>query len=151
MFNILSSYHPGNTSLSWFFLIVQSPLGGTYVVSVKVSIAVMKHRGQKQLGRKQLTWDAYPDSQSIEGHQGRNSKWAGTWRQELMQEPWRDAAYCLVPHDLLSLLSYRTQNQQPRDGTTHHGLGLSPLITNFKNALQLDLTEAFPQPRLLLL
>jgi hypothetical protein len=31
---------------------------------------------------------------------------------------------------LLSLFSCRTQNHQPRDGNTHHGLGPSPLITN---------------------
>ena len=41
-----------------------------------------------------------------------------------MQRPWRSAAYCLAPHGLLSLLSYRTQDHQPRDGTTHSGLGL---------------------------
>jgi hypothetical protein len=28
----------------------------------------------------------------------RNSSWAGTWGQELMQRPWRGAAYWLVPH-----------------------------------------------------
>jgi hypothetical protein len=44
----------------------------------------------------------------IEESQGRNSNMAGTWRQEPMQSPWKGAAYCLVPHDLLSLLSYRT-------------------------------------------
>jgi hypothetical protein len=32
----------------------------------------------------------------IKGHQGRNSKRAGTWRQELMQRPWMDAAYWLA-------------------------------------------------------
>ena len=54
--------------------------------------------------------------------------------------------YCLwlASPDLLSLLSYRTQDHQPRDGTTHHGW----LITNC-NALQLDLMESFPQLRLL--
>jgi hypothetical protein len=31
-----------------------------------------------------------------------------------MQRPWRDAAYWLAPHGLLSLLSYRTQDHQPR-------------------------------------
>jgi hypothetical protein len=30
----------------------------------------------------------------------------------------------------LSLLSYRTQDHQPRDSTTHHGLGTPPSITN---------------------
>jgi hypothetical protein len=48
---------------------------------------------------------------------------------------------------LLSLLSYRTQDNQPRDGPTHKGL--SSLITNWENALQLDLMEAFPQLKLL--
>jgi hypothetical protein len=35
-----------------------------------------------------------------------------------MQKPWRSAAYWLAPHDLLSLLSYRTPCHQPRDGST---------------------------------
>jgi hypothetical protein len=38
-----------------------------------------------------------------------------------MQRPWRGATYWLVPHGLLSLLSYRTQDHQPRGGTTHDG------------------------------
>jgi hypothetical protein len=32
----------------------------------------------------------------IEGSQDRNSNNAGTWRQELLQRPWRGAAYLLV-------------------------------------------------------
>ena len=39
----------------------------------------------------------------------------------------RGAAYCLAPRGLLSLLSYRTQNCQPRGNPTHNWLG-SPLI-----------------------
>ena len=62
-----------------------------------------------------------------------------------------DAAYWLVLHGLLNLLSYRTQDHQPRDGTTHNGLDPPPLITHRANALQLELMEAFPQLRLLLL
>jgi hypothetical protein len=51
-----------------------------------------------------------------------------------------------------SLLAYsscslKNQDYQPRDGPTHRGL--SPLITNWENALQLDLMEAFPQLKLL--
>ena len=60
-----------------------------------------------------------------------------------MQRPWRDAAYWLISHDLISLFSFKTQNHQPRNGHTHNGLGPPPLITNSKNALQLDLMEAF--------
>ena len=55
----------------------------------------------------------------------------------------------LASPGLLSLLSERTQDHQPRDGPTHNGLGPPPLITNWENALQLDLMEAFPQVRLL--
>lgn len=38
----------------------------------------------------------------------------------------KGASYWLVPHDLLSLLSQRTRDQQPRDGTTNEGLGPLP-------------------------
>ena len=50
-------------------------------------------------------------------------------KQELMQRPWRDVIYWLASPGLLSLLSYRTQDYQPRDGTTHKW-ALQPLITN---------------------
>jgi len=72
----------------------------------------------------------------------------GTWGHELMQRPWRRDAFWLASPGLLSLFSYKTQDHQPRDGTTHNGLGPLSLITE-KNALQLDLMEAFPQLRLL--
>jgi hypothetical protein len=42
-------------------------------------------------------------------------------KQELMQRPWRDVLYWLPSPGFLSLLSYRTQNYQPRDATTHKG------------------------------
>jgi hypothetical protein len=38
-----------------------------------------------------------------------------------MQRPWRDVPYWLASPGLLSLLSYRTQDYQPRDGPTHKG------------------------------
>jgi hypothetical protein len=59
-----------------------------------------------------------------------------------MQRPWRDVLYWFASPGLLSLVSYRTQDYQPRDGPTHKGP--FPLITNWENALQLDLMEAFP-------
>ena len=46
-------------------------------------------------------------------------------KQELIQRPWRNATYWLASHGLLSLLSYRTEGYQTRDGTTH--TGLSPI------------------------
>jgi hypothetical protein len=45
------------------------------------------------------------------------------WRQELMQRLQRGAAYWLLRHGLLNLLSSKTQDYQPRNGTTHKGLG----------------------------
>jgi hypothetical protein len=38
-----------------------------------------------------------------------------------MQRPWSDITHWLASSGLLSLLSYRTQNYQARDGTTHNG------------------------------
>ena len=76
--------------------------------------------------------------------QDSNSHRAGTWRQELIQRLWMGDAFWLAPKGLLSLLSYRSQDHQPRDGTTHNGLGPPPLLViNWENALQLDLMEAF--------
>jgi hypothetical protein len=45
-----------------------------------------------------------------------------------MQRPWRDVSYCLASPGLLSLLSYRIQDYQPKDGPTHKGP--PHLITN---------------------
>ena len=81
---------------------------------------------------------------------GQKRNRAGTWRKELMQRPWRDVAYWIAPHGLLSLLSYRIQDHQPRNGTTYNGLGPPLLITNREDTIQLDYIVAFPQPRLLL-
>jgi hypothetical protein len=49
---------------------------------------------------------------------------------------------------LLSLLSYRTKTTCPE--MVPPTRGLSPLITNWENASQLDLMETFPQLKLLL-
>jgi hypothetical protein len=67
----------------------------------------------------------------------RNSSRIETWRPELMQKPWRGAAYWhtspwFAPHCLLRVLSYKTQGHHPRDGHTHNGLGPPPSTTNGK-------------------
>jgi hypothetical protein len=54
------------------------------------------------------------------GSQDWNSHRVGIWRQELMQRPWRSSAYWISSPGLLSLLYYRTQDHQPRDGTTQN-------------------------------
>jgi hypothetical protein len=81
---------------------------------------------KKKVGEERI-YSAYPFT---EASQDRNSSRAGTWRQELMQRLWRVTAYWLAPHGLLSLLSYRTKDHQPRDGTTHNELDPPPLIAN---------------------
>ena len=47
---------------------------------------------------------------------------AGAWKQKLMLRPLREAAFCLTPQGLLSLLSYITQNHLLMGGSTHNGL-----------------------------
>jgi hypothetical protein len=63
-----------------------------------------------------------------------------------MQRPWRDVLYWLASPDLLSLLSYRTKTTSSE--MVPPTRGISPLITNWENALQLHLMEAFPQLKL---
>ena len=75
----------------------------------------------KQLGKEKVI-SGWCLPYITEGSQDRNSNKAGTWRQELMERPWRNAAYWLAPHGLLSLLSYSTQDHQPRSGTAHSAL-----------------------------
>ena len=65
---------------------------------------------KKQVGEERV-YVAYTSALLFitEGSQDRNSNRAGTWRQELMQRSWRNAAYWLAHHDLLKLLYYRTR------------------------------------------
>jgi hypothetical protein len=85
---------------------------------------------KSKLGREGFIWLILPYSVFItEGVQNRNSNRAETWRQEPMLRPWRHVAYWLSQHRLLSLLLYTTQNHQPRDNTTLHGLGPHPTVT----------------------
>ena len=71
----------------------------------------------------------------------------------LMQRPWRGAACWLAPHDLLSLLSYRTQDHLLRSGNTHGGLDPLTSIINWENVphtcLKANMIEAFSHMRLL--
>lgn len=55
---------------------------------------------------------------------------AGTWKQEQKQRPWRNTAYWLSFHGLLSLHFYRTWDHQPREGTSQNFLGPFPSIIN---------------------
>jgi hypothetical protein len=86
---------------------------------------------KRQVGEERV-YSAYTSTLMfvIKGSQDRSSHGVGAWRQELKQRPRRGAAYWLASPALLSMPSYRTQDHQPRDGTTHNGLGPSSLFTN---------------------
>ena len=100
---------------------------GKYSYCLRVSIAVMKHHDQSNLGRQGLL--VYASTLLfISG---------GTQRAQ------RSAACWLAHNSLLRLLSYKTQDHQPRGVTTHNRLDPSPSIINQENALQLDFMEAF--------
>ena len=74
---------------------------------------------KKQLGRKglfSLHFHIAIDHQRRSGLELKQIR-----KQELMQRPWRDATYWLASPDLLSLLSFQTQDYQPRDDITHNG------------------------------
>jgi len=81
--------------------------GGKGLFSLHFHIAAHHQRksGQKLTEGRNL--EAGADAEAIEG-----------------------AAYWLASPGLLSLLSYRTQDYQPREGTTCNGMSPSALITN---------------------
>jgi hypothetical protein len=94
---------------------------------LRVCISVQNTMTKKQIGEERI-YSAYTFTLLFTTN--RNSHRAGTWRQELMQRPWRDVTYRLASPGLLSLLFYRTQDYQPRDGPTHNELGPPLLMTN---------------------
>jgi hypothetical protein len=87
-------------------------------VLVRVSIPAQNIMTKKQVGEERV-YSVYTFTLLFitKGSQDRNSHRAGTWRQELMQRPWRVLLTGFLL-GLLSLLSYRTQDHQPRDETT---------------------------------
>jgi hypothetical protein len=70
---------------------------------------------KKQVGEERV-YSAYTSILLFitKGNQDWNSHRVRTWRQELMQRPLGGAACWLASPGLLNLLSYRTQNHQPR-------------------------------------
>jgi hypothetical protein len=78
-------------------------------VLFRVGIPAQNIMTKKQVGEERV----YSASTSTllfiaKGSQDSNLHRAGTWRQELMQKPWRGAVYWLVSPGLFSLFSYRT-------------------------------------------
>lgn len=82
---------------------------------IKVSIAVTKHRNPMQREEENNLFQVTVPNNSS-SLKGRNSKTEWTWRQELKQKPWRNAAYWLAPNAWFSLLSYSNEDNQPKCG-----------------------------------
>jgi hypothetical protein len=91
-------------------------------VLVWVCIPAQNIMTKKQVEKERI-YSAYTSTLLFitKGSQDRNSHRAGAWRKELMKRPWRGAAYWIASPGFFSLLSYRTQDHQPRDGTTYNG------------------------------
>jgi hypothetical protein len=70
---------------------------------------------KKQVGEERV-YSAYSSSPRKSGLELKQVR-----KQELMQRPWRNVLYWLASPGLFSLLSYRTQDYQPKDGPTHKG------------------------------
>jgi hypothetical protein len=103
----------------------RSHLGGFWRLKLKVSVLVrvsipaQTSGPRNKLGRKGFIRLTLPYCCSSPRKPGLELKQVR--KQELMQRPWRDVLYWLASPGLLSLLSYRTQDYQPRDGPTHKG------------------------------
>jgi hypothetical protein len=75
---------------------------------------------KKQVGEERV-YSAYIFHTAVHPQRKTGLELKQVRKQELMQRPWRDVLYWLASPGLLSLLSYRTQDCQPMNGTTHHG------------------------------
>jgi hypothetical protein len=75
---------------------------------------------KKQVGEERV-YSAYTFHIAVDHQRKSGLDLKQVRKKELMQRPWRDVLYWLASPGLLSLLSYRTQDYQPRDGTTHKG------------------------------
>ena len=98
---------------------------------------MIKHHDQTQVGEERV-YLAYTSTSMfiIKGSQDRNSKRTGTCRQELMQKPWRGAAYWLAPKGLFCLFSCRTRVQQPMEWYHSQWAGPSPISHQLRNRLR---------------
>ena len=88
------------------------------IVSVRVSTAAQNIMTKKQVGEERV-YSAYTFHIPVYHQRKSGLELKQDRKQELMQRPWRDVTYWLASPGLLSLFSYRTQDYQPRDGTTH--------------------------------
>jgi hypothetical protein len=110
---------------------------------------VSPHSRKSSLSRSRhiLSHWGHPGSSSGEGRRSNDRE------QRPRQHPFfflgelheHQAAHLAQMYRKSRLFSYRTQDYQPRDCITHNGLGPTPSISNWENALLLDVIEAFSQ------
>jgi hypothetical protein len=89
-------------------------------VLVRVSIPAQNIMIKKQVEEERV-YSAYSFHIAVDYQRRSGLELKQVRKQELMQRPRRDVTYWLASPGLLSLLSYRTHDYQPRDGTTHNG------------------------------
>jgi hypothetical protein len=73
---------------------------------------------KKQVGKERV-YSAYTFHIAVNHQRMSGLELKQVRKQELTQRPWTDVLYWLASPGLLNLLSYRTQDYQPRNGTTH--------------------------------
>jgi hypothetical protein len=75
---------------------------------------------KKQVGKERV-YSAYTFHIAVDHQRMLGLELKQVRKQELVQRPWRDVTSWLASPGLLSLLSYRSQDYQPRDGPTNKG------------------------------
>jgi hypothetical protein len=99
---------------------VPTELPARAFVLVRVPIPAQNIMTKKQVGEERV-YAAYTFHIAVHYQRKSGLELKQVRKQGLMQWPWRDVPYWLASPGLLSLLSYRTQDYQGRDGTTHNG------------------------------
>jgi hypothetical protein len=88
------------------------------VLGLKACATAAKHHARKaSCGEKDLFGLYFQITIHHQRKSGQELKQDRNLEAEADAEAMEGAAYWLTPHDLFSLLSYRTQDHQPRDGT----------------------------------
>jgi hypothetical protein len=82
-------------------------------VFVRVSTFSQNIMTKKQVGEERV-YSAYTFHIAVDHQRKSGLEFKQVRKQELMQRPWRDVPYWFASPSLLSLLSYITQDYQPR-------------------------------------
>ena len=144
---------PGHVVLAYLHILLPTSLLSPSQITVGLSQGFCSytkyHDQEASWGRKGLFSLHIHITVHHQRSQERNSHSTGTWRQELMQRPWRCVAYWTAP--LAYLVCFLTELRTTSPGMVPPTMGWAPpsLITNWENVLHLNFMEAFPQGRLL--